>query len=163
MSGESAAFFIIAFLILSGAVFMLNFQKVVHMIFAISFTFLSVAAIYILLGAEFIAVVQVLVYAGGISILAVFGIMMTRHDQEEGKGRRGLKLLSFLVSAGFLLTMGWIIQGIQWGERIAPASGNNVFDLGQLLFNHYMIPFELVSVLLLVALIGAVLMAKEEK
>lgn len=165
MSGEYIAFFIIAFMILSGAVFMLSFQKVVHMIFAIAFTFLSIAGIYILLSAEFVAVVQVLVYAGAVTILAVFGIMMTRHDAEEEneKRRRGQKIFAFLVTAGFLLIMAWGIQGVHWGDRIASFNPNNVMEVGQTLFNQYLIPFELVSVLLLVALIGAVVMAKEEK
>ncbi|CCQ94943.1 NADH-quinone oxidoreductase chain J [[Clostridium] ultunense Esp] len=164
MSGEYVAFFILAFFALSGAVFMLSFTKVIHMIFAVAFSFLSIAGLYVLLSAEFVAVVQILVYTGAVTILAAFGIMMTRHDaEEEGKGRRGQKFFSFLVVLAFLLVMAWGIQGVNWGERVTQFDKNNVLEIGQTLFNQYMIPFELVSVLLLVALIGAVIMAKEDK
>lgn len=84
MSGEFIAFFVLAVCAIGGAVFMLNFTRVVHMVLSLAFTLLSIAGIYVLLNAEFLAVAQVLIYTGSVSILMLFGIMLTRHrDQEE--------------------------------------------------------------------------------
>lgn len=166
MSGEFIAFFILAVCIFAGAVFMLNLQRIIHMIFAMAFTFLSIAGIYLLLQAEFIAVVQVIVYTGAVSILAVFGIMMTKHtvNEEANKPRVKFKSLVFVLIAAFLGLMVWVIQGANWGNHgINYDVKNNTAEIGEALFTKFVIPFELVSVLLLVALIGAIIMAKEDK
>src|SRR5690606_36276017 len=84
-SGANIMFMVFAHLAIGGAVFMLNFTKVIHMVISLSVTFISLAAIYVMLQAEFVGVVQVLIYAGAITILMIFGIMMTNHreiDQE---------------------------------------------------------------------------------
>lgn len=166
MTGEFIAFFILSIFIFAGAVFMLNMQRIVHMVFAMAFTFLSIAGIYILLQAEFIAVVQIIVYTGAVSILAVFGIMMTKHNvnEEEDKPRKKYKAFVFLLIAVFLGTMVWVLQDTNWSTTGADYDvKNNTATIGKALFTEYVVPFELVSVLLLVALIGAILMAKEDK
>jgi NADH-quinone oxidoreductase subunit J len=164
VSGAMIAFFILSTFIFTGAVFMLNFTRVVHMIFSIAFTFLSIAGIYILLNAEFIAVVQIILYTGAVSILAVFGIMMTRHDaREEEKPRKAHKLFAFLVTLAFLGIMIWVIQSTPWGDQVAQFAEENVKEIGTEMFTKFVIPFEMVSVLLLIALVGAIIMAKEDK
>jgi NADH-quinone oxidoreductase subunit J len=165
MSGQFIAFFALSVCIFAGAVFMLNMTRVVHMIFSIAFTFLSIAGIYVLLQAEFVAVVQVIVYTGAVSILAVFGIMMTRHDgKDEEKKRTGYKFFVFVVVVAFLGLLIWAIQGTPWGDHAADYDQmNNVKEIGKTLFNRFVIPFEVVSVLLLVALVGSIILAKEEE
>ena len=90
-SGSSWAFFIFALLAIGGAIFMITFTKVVHMVIAVALTFISLAGLYVILEAEFVAFVQVLIYAGAISILMIFGIMMTKHS--KGK-KRSLSVLA---------------------------------------------------------------------
>lgn len=165
MSGEFIAFFILSMLIFAGAVFMLNLQRIVHMIFAMAFTFLSIAGIYVMLQAEFVAVVQIIVYTGSVSILAVFGIMMTKHqkNEEAEKPRKAYKVFILILVAAFLGTMLWIITDTAWPESGIDFDGKtNAAEIGKAVFTDYVIPFELVSVLLLVALVGAIVMAKEE-
>ena len=81
--GENIAFSIMAVIMICSAVFMINFTKVVHMVTSLALVFLSLAGMFVLLEAEFVAFVQVLIYGGAITILMIFGIMMTRHDNEE--------------------------------------------------------------------------------
>lgn len=164
MTGEMVAFFFFSLLILIGAVSLVNLTKVIHMIFAVALTFLSIAGIFVLLNAEFLAAVQIIVHTGAVTILAVFGIMMTKHDDvEEGTiKRRTQKWLSLLVVVAFLATVVYFIQDIHFGSPTVVADESNTHSIGFLLYNRYVIPFEILSVLLLVALVGAVILAKEE-
>lgn len=163
MSGEFIAFFILSLLTIGGAVFMISFTRVVHQVVALAFTFLSIAGLYILLEAEFVAVTQVLVYSGAISVLMLFGIMLTKHDAQDTEKRKGFKFFTFIVVAGFFALM---FAGIQTmtipGEVANYSTTNNVKEIGILMFSQYVIPFETVSVLLLVALVGAIILAKKE-
>lgn len=166
LSGELIAFLVLAVFIFAGAIFMLSLQRIVHMVFAMAFTFLSIAGIYILLQAEFIAVVQIIVYTGAVSILAVFGIMMTKHtvNEEANKPRRGFKAFVLFVVVAFISLIAWVLNGTNWGEAGYHYDvKHNTAEIGTALFTKFVIPFELVSVLLLVALIGAILLAKEDK
>lgn len=166
MSASFVAFFILSLLTIGGAVFMISFTRVVHMVIAIGVTFISIAGLFVLLEAEFVAVSQVLVYSGSISILMLFGIMLTKHDAAEvGKNRTQNKILSFIGVAAFFVIVFMGIQKTVWPEvaqnPINPAI-SNAKQLGLEIFTKYVIPFELVSILLLVALVGAIIMAKKE-
>jgi NADH-quinone oxidoreductase subunit J len=165
MSGSFVAFFILSLLTIGGAVFMISFTRVVHMVISLGITFLSIAGLFVLLEAEFVAVSQVLVYSGAISILMLFGIMLTKHDaSDEGSGRswKNIGSLIFVVVLFLLMFLG--IQNTVWPSPSATAETNasNVKQIGLEVFTHFVIPFELVSVLLLVALVGAIIMAKKE-
>lgn len=141
---------------------MLFLSKVMHMIVALAFSFLGVAGIFFMLEAEFIAVAQIIIYAGAVTIIMLFGIMLTRHnDQDEGR-RSGHKWLSFVGVAGFLFLTVTVINQIDW---VAPPNQfieNNTAQIGIQLFQKYVIPFELTSIVLLVALIGAIIIAKSD-
>ena len=91
-SGEFIAFMGLALVAIIGGVLLLNLTKVVHMVVSLIFTFVAIAGIYVLLSAEFVAAVQVLIYSGAITIIMLFGIMLTKHDDEgettTGKWRK---------------------------------------------------------------------------
>lgn len=163
-NGENIAFIIFAILIISGAVLMISFTRVVHMVAALAFTFLSLAGLYVMLQAEFVAFVQVMIYAGAISILMIFGIMMTRHESEEEEPIRplhnGLLLVGILAFFGILF---FSIQQANFPTGDFHAGEDNTRAIGELLFTQYVIPFELLSVLLTVAFIGAIILAKREE
>ncbi|SDW41817.1 NADH-quinone oxidoreductase subunit J [Marininema mesophilum] len=165
LSGESIAFFVLSMMAIGGGIMMINSTRVVHMVLALAFSLLSIAGIYVLLHAEFLAVVQVLIYTGAISILMLFGIMLTKHkvDEEDGwSGRLGHSLLSFLgVGALFAIVMG-VIYRTPFAGKVAATKSFTVEALGKSVFKQYVIPFELTSILLLVALVGAVILAKKE-
>ncbi|QMV41748.1 NADH-quinone oxidoreductase subunit J [Cohnella cholangitidis] len=163
-TGEFVAFFLLSVCAIVGAVLAINFTKVVHTALSIAFTFVSIAGLYVLLEAEFIAFVQVLLYVGAITILMIFGIMMTKHD---GEGKEpGRPLLETLAAIGCLCLFGIIFYGIRNADfptDSAPFVEDNTREIGKLLFTQYAIPFELVSVLLTVAFIGAIALAKREE
>ncbi|TLS35822.1 NADH-quinone oxidoreductase subunit J [Pseudalkalibacillus caeni] len=163
MSGELLAFFILSLIAIAGGVMMLNLTKVVHMVIALVFTFLAIAGLYVLLSAEFVAVVQVLIYSGAITIIMLFGIMLTRHDDrteaKTGKGRQWLVLASVIA---FFAIMFYGIRNLSLGEQATTLHVKNTEQIGMLLYSKFVIPFELVSIVLLVALVGAIILAKRD-
>jgi NADH-quinone oxidoreductase subunit J len=163
-NGENIAFFVFALMAIGGAIFMLNFTKVVHMVVALALTFLSMAGLYVILDAEFVAFVQVLIYAGAISILMIFGIMMTKHQGEEVEPKRPVfNTLLFIGAAGLFGVLFYAIQNVTMPTGEFKPVQDNTMEIGKLLFNQYVIPFELMSVLLTVAFIGAIVIAKKEE
>ncbi len=123
------------------------------------------AVIYLLLGAEFIAVIQVIVYAGAIMVLFVFVIMLLNAGREVPSERSRLaRWLGIPLVVAFLLEVLWVVWN-QFPSGTAPAAD---FDagpaaVGHLLFRNYVLAFEVTSVLILVAILGAVVLAKKEE
>jgi len=163
--GDNVVFALLAVIMISSAVFMISFNKVVHMVVSMALVFVSMAGLYILLEADFVAVVQILVYAGGITILMMFGIMMTKHGRAEEPPKR--PLFNVLLLIGVLALFGTIFYAIQDTAFItgAPAdfTQDQVKAIGERIYNNHVIPFELISVLLTVAFIGAIILAKREE
>jgi NADH-quinone oxidoreductase subunit J len=166
--GEAVVFYTLAALILGLGVAVITARSTVYSILFLVADFLCVAALYVTLGAEFIAVIQVLVYAGGIVVLYLFVVMLVNlkrpPEQHEDPRRR--------------TTLGLVLAGAVLGELLAivaysalgpPAAGaadvpvtGNVQRVGWLLYTDYLVPFEVASILLLVAMIGAIVLAKRE-
>ena len=162
VSGEFIAFFILAVMAIGGAVFMINFTRVMHMALALVFTFLSIAGIFILLDAEYLAMVQILINVGAVSVLMVFGIMLTRHKQEEKPKARPLHTILSLLGVAALFAVMWrIFYTTPFGGD--PADPATVQSLGESIFKQHVIPLELTAVLLLVALVGAIILARREE
>jgi NADH-quinone oxidoreductase subunit J len=162
-SGELIAFLGLALVAIIGGVLLLNLSKVVHMVVALVFTFLSIAGIYILLSAEFVAIVQILVYAGSITIIMLFAIMLTKHNAVEtpttGHFR---KFLIFLGVLGFGAALYFGIYNLDFAPQDVALHENSTKQIGEAIYSRYVIPFELTSVVLLVALIGAISLAKKD-
>lgn len=164
MSGAMIAFFILGIITIGGALLMLSLRKVVHMVVALAFTFLSIAGLFVLLEAEFLAVAQALIYGGAVTIIMLFGIMLTQHDDRDESRRPLHKLLAGLVSALFFLGLIILINRVPWPNQAGgPLFMENTANIGIELFSKYVIPFELASILILVALVGAVILAKQDK
>jgi NADH-quinone oxidoreductase subunit J len=163
-SGEFLAFTGLAVTAIIGAMLMIQLTKVVHMMVALVFTFVSIAGIFVLLSAEFVAAVQILIYSGAITIIMLFGIMLTKH-QEEGADHvsRRRKLAVFIGVLGFGLILFLSVQDLSFGEQATTLHEENTKQIGLALYSKYIIPFELTSVVLLVALIGAIILAKKEE
>lgn len=163
LTGEFIAFFVLAACAIVGAVLMLNMTKVVYMALSLAFTFVSLAGLYIVLEAEFLAFVQVLIYVGAVTILMIFGIMMTKHDTSDEPSR---PLLETLAAIGCISLFGILFFAIRAADFQLPGTAlpaDNTREIGLQLFTRYAIPFELMSVLLTVAFIGAVALAKREE
>lgn len=160
-------FYIIALVTLCCGVIMLSVRKVVYMALTLGGVFIGASAIYFLLGAEFVGVAQVLIYAGAITILIMFAIMLTNHEAEEPPFQWTLKNIGAAVGSVLLAVVLLLaIRSTTWPTTsTADINGGNTnpVAIGLTMFKQYVIPFELVSVLLIVALVGAVILAKERK
>ncbi|MEH7110384.1 MULTISPECIES: NADH-quinone oxidoreductase subunit J [Bacillaceae] len=163
-SGEFIAFMALALVAIIGGVLLINLNKVVQMVVALIFTFVSIAGIYILLSAEFVAAVQVLIYSGAITIIMLFAIMLTKpyDDESDSKSSKWKKVLIFLGVVGFAFAFYIGIYNFPIEQVPTTLHENNTLQIGKALYSKYIIPFEFVSVLLLVALIGAIVLAKRE-
>ncbi|RID88588.1 NADH-quinone oxidoreductase subunit J [Peribacillus asahii] len=163
VSGEMLAFLGLAFVAVLGGILLIQLTKVVHMVLALVFTFVSIAGIYLLLSAEFVAVVQILLYSGAITIVMLFGIMLTNNQkQEEEKGNRWRKILLLLGILGFAFAVYIGIYNLDIPVQPTTLHEANTEQIGIALFSKFVIPFELMSVLLLVALVGAIVLAKKD-
>jgi NADH-quinone oxidoreductase subunit J len=168
--GEAIAFYTLAAFILGFAVLVVSTKDTVHSVLFLVLDFLFVAALYVLLSAPFLAVIQILVYAGGIVVLYLFVVMLVNlkrppeaHTDPHRRTRLGLGLAVVV-----LLELGVIalyqstrpVAAVASAQAI-PVSGNTE-QVGWLLYTSYLIPFEIASMLLLVAMIGAIVLAKRE-
>jgi NADH-quinone oxidoreductase subunit J len=163
---EAAAFYILAALILGFGVLVITAKSTVHSVLFLVADFLCVAALYVTLHAPFLAVIQVMVYAGGIVVLYLFVVMLVnlKRPPEAHSDPRRLGRLGVLMAAAVLAELAAIFL-VGWAK---PAAGEgtlsplNVEQIGRALYTDYLIPFELASFLLLVAMIGAIILAKRE-
>lgn len=162
ISGEFIAFIGLALAAIAGGVLMLNLTKVVHMVVALVFTFISIAGIYVMLSAEFVAFVQILIYSGAITIIMLFGIMLTRHNDETETAGLTRKILVGLGVLGFAGLMYFGVYNLDLGNTAPDLHVDNTEKIGLAIYAKYVIPFELTSVLLLVALVGAIILAKRD-
>lgn len=169
--GNAIAFYVISAFILGFALLVITTKNTVHAVLFLVLNFLAVAALYVLLTAQFLAVIQVLVYAGGIVVLYLFVVMLVnlKRQPEDHSAPQRRPWLGFALSAAVLAQLGAILV---WGGRGTPADPhtmqntdlavNNVERIGMLLYTDYLIPFEVASMLLLVAMVGAIILAKRE-
>ncbi len=126
----------------------------------------SLAVLYLLLGAEFLAAAQVIVYAGAIMVLFVFVIMLLNAGAETRRGRSYLaQVLGVPLLISFLGLMAYFVQRVYPGAgevHFGAFRGGTAQAVGRALFTQYLLPFEVVSVLILIAILGAVVLARKE-
>ena len=140
---------------------MIAARRLVHSAIFLVVSFLAVAGIFLLAGADFLAAVQILIYAGAVMILMLFAIMLTP-GQTETAGNSGQKLGAGLVAAAFLVVAAFAALGTNWPMAKTLADQPTTNAIGELILNRYVLPFELASVLLLAAMVGAILIARED-
>ena len=163
LSGELIAFIGLALVAIVGGVLLITLTKVVQMVIALVFTFLGIAGIYMLLSAEFVAIVQILIYSGAITIVMLFGIMLTKHQENDAPAKGGWGNFSLLAAiAGFAVAVYLGIYNLDIPVQPTALHEENTKQIGIELFSKYVIPFEVMSVLLLVALVGAIVLAKKD-
>ena len=167
--GQAIAFYTLAAFILGFAVLVVTTKDTVHSVLFLVLDFLFVSALYVLLDAPFLAVIQVLVYAGGIVVLYLFVVMLVnlKRPPEAHQDPHRRTKLGFFLAVAVLLELGAIAIH-QTARPIAVVPGpampvtGNTEQVGWLLYTSYLIPFEIASMLLLVAMIGAIVLAKRE-
>jgi NADH-quinone oxidoreductase subunit J len=143
------------------AIYVVHAKDVFHSGLWLALFFIAIAGIFVLLEAEFLAVIQILIYAGAVTVIVLFAIMLTK--REKGKDVLGinlnvLKLVSFVIFA--LTLVGVIISSsFRWVEVGVYGS---TYDIATILFERYILHFEMIALLLLVALISAVYLARRD-
>ena len=146
-------------LTLGGAIGVVATKNIVHAALFLLVSMMGVAGLYLLVFAEFLALVQVLIYGGAIIIVVLFALMLTRIQEFGGTADNPQWPLAGLAALGLFIIIAVSITRIG-GPSLTARSGPDVRELGQSLFTKWAIPFEVASVLLLVALIGAVVIAR---
>ena len=170
MVTDTVAFYLLAFLVLAGGVLTITRRNAVHSAISLIVSLIGVAGLYLLLQAEFLFAVQMMLYVGGIMLLFLFVIMLVNLDlaaKERQFNRQWLVALVAVALAG--AQIGYFLYRGSGAFHIAetigaakPVTGlGNVEQVADGLFSQYLLPFELVSVLLLVAVVGSVVMAKK--
>jgi|SRR5579871_2856881 len=161
--GEKVAFWVIAAIILFGAVTTITRRNTISAVMALVMTFFGLAAMYTLLSAHFLAAIQVLVYAGAIMTLFVFVVMVLNREEQEPWALRGVFTKALGVAAlGYLMVWAgiFLFRETAAAPGAPPPEWGGVKDVGNVLFTTYLFPFEAISLLLLVAVVGAVVVAR---
>lgn len=158
------AFSVLSLLILGGALGVLFFKNLLHSAVSLFFCLAGMSGLYILLSADFLAVAQLLIYAGGILVLMIFGIFLTANiygKTHEFKERKSFWLVGLGVGFVLFSLLAAIISKTPWALQTVKHE-SSVEHLGNLLLSKYILPFELISVVLLFAMVGSVLLVKKE-
>lgn len=165
--GEAIAFYVLSAFILGFAILVVSARNTVHCVLFLVVNFLFVAALYVLLGAQFLAVIQILVYAGGIVVLYLFVVMLVNlkrppeaHSDPRRRGKLGFALAAVVLAQVGAIAV-WGSTAVTPAPSATPTMGNTE-QVGLLLYTDYLIPFEVASILLLVAMIGAIVLTKKE-
>ncbi len=165
MTASALIFYLLASIAVVSAAMVIMSRSPIHSAIYLVLTFLCVAGVYLLLEAEFIAMVQVLVYAGGIMVLFLFVIMLVNLKEVAGPRVRLHATVSGLLGTALV---GLILYVFMQGSLPATEGasvlreGGNIQNIGWSLYRDYLLPFEVVSVLLLVAMIGAIILARQK-
>ena len=157
------AFFAFAALTLGSALMVVLSKNLLHSALFLVLTFFSVAGLYVLLEAEFLAAIQVLIYVGAVAVLYLFALMLTRGVTGEGVRQSNSQVLPAAARGRCSSWASWspAALGGQLAAQLAAAGAGRHPMLGQSLMTTYALPFEVMGVVLLVALVGAIILARE--
>ena len=140
-------------------------ENIVYSAFLLGGVFVSMAGLYLLLNADFVAAAQILVYVGAVNVLIIFAIMLVNKNEifKPMKNAWFRKGATALVCVGLFALLGTMVQSTSWAvlDTIEPIP-STALRLGQHFFSDFLLPFELVSVLLLIAMVGAIILARRE-
>lgn len=173
----TVAFYVLAVMLVGSSLAVVMLRNIVHAALFLVVVFGAASGVYVLLNAEFIAIVQVLIYAGAITVLVLFAIMLTQHSM--GRNSNPFSKQWLLAGAICVILAGGLIYAVTYSKmaiggpfsQVSLASGGNtggtVVRLGQLLYSpftySYVLPFEIASVVLLVAIVGAIMIGRGEE
>lgn len=161
---QAIVFGVLAAIILGSALAMVLSKNLVHSAIFMVVTFIGVAGIYLTLSADFLAVMQILVYIGAISVLLVFGVMLTRRgDIATSNLFNKYKLSGAAVALLLFVVLGRLIMKSSWTISNYTVPDSTIGPIADLMMNTYVVPFEVAAILLLVAMVGAIIVAKGVK
>lgn len=163
---QIVSFGLLAVMMIGSALGVVLFSNIVYSAFLLCAVFTSMAGMYLLLNADFVAAAQLLIYVGSVNVLILFAIMLVnkREDFAEVGNTILRKLLTALVGVGLFALLGTMILSTPWPVTSGTIAGgaSPVEAIGQHFFTDFLLPFELASVLLLIAMIGAIIIARRD-
>lgn len=161
---QIVSFAILSVMMLSAALGVVLLNNIVYSAFLLGGVFISLSGLYVLLNADFVAAAQILIYVGAVNVLILFAIMLVnKREVFVPLPRTGLRnLLTTFVCFGLLALLGTMILTTPWAVNLGAHPASSIVRIGQHFFSGFLLPFELASVLLLMALIGAVVIARRE-
>ena len=162
---QVVSFGILSVMMIGAALGVVLFSNIVYSAFLLGGVFISMAGLYLLLNGDFVAAAQILIYVGAINVLILFAIMLVNKRQDfsplPSAGMR--KIVTGIVSLGLFALLSTMVLATPWAEPSAPvADQNSIVLIGEHFFSDFLLPFELASVLLLMAMVGAIILARRE-
>ena len=159
--GPGLAFYLLSGVTLVAASGVMVVRNLFHAVLFLILTFIGVAGFFVLLSAEFLAMAQVIIYVGAISVLVLFAILLTPRSG-RGNGETAWALPGVLLSVALLAVILFVIHDTQWAT-LKEAPGLSVGDLGEALLTTWVLPFEIASVLLTAALVGSIMLVRSQE
>lgn len=162
---QVVSFGVLATMMIVAALGVVLLNNIVYSAFLLGGVFISISGLYILLNADFVAAAQILIYVGAVNVLILFAIMLVnkREDYAPVANRWWRSLAAGLVCVGVFALLGAMVVATDW--QIPPTSAttiNSVVKIGEHFFTDFLLPFELASVLLLMAMVGAIVLARRD-
>jgi NAD(P)H-quinone oxidoreductase subunit 6 len=162
---QIVSFGLLAFMMIGAALGVVLLSNIVYSAFLLGGVFVSIAGMYLLLNADFVAAAQVLIYVGAVNVLILFAIMLVnkREDFTPFPNAWVRKAITGIVSVGVFALLSTMVLATPWPFSASPTPGNrSIESIGQHFFTDFLLPFELASVLLLMAMVGAIILARRE-
>jgi NAD(P)H-quinone oxidoreductase subunit 6 len=157
---------ILGVMMIGAAIGVVLFSNIVYSAFLLGGVFISIAGIYLLLNADFVAAAQILIYVGAVNVLILFAIMLVnkREDFVPFPNSWVRKVLTGIVSVGLFGLLSTMVLATPWAYSAAPVAGgeSSIVLIGEHFFTDFLLPFELASILLLIAMVGAIILARRE-
>lgn len=163
MTASTILFYVLSSIILGSAIMMVFSKNLIHSALFMIVTFLGVAGLYLELAADFLAMAQIVIYVGAISVLLIFGVMLTRRSNiKESNLFNKYKYPAGVVAAALFLTIAHFEFWADWKIQVLNVLEGTTSRIADLLLNSYAVSFEISGILLLAALIGAIVIGKGE-
>jgi len=162
---QFVSFGILGVMMIGAAIGVVLFSNIVYSAFLLGGVFISMAGMYLLLNGDFVAAAQVLIYVGAVNVLILFAIMLVNKRQDfapfPSAGVR--KILTAIVSLGLFALLSTMVLATPWAYSTPPVAGeSSIILIGEHFFTDFLLPFELASILLLMAMVGAIILARRE-
>ncbi len=161
---QIVSFAMLAAMMIGAALGVVLFNNIVYSAFMLGGVFVSIAGLYLLLNADFVAAAQLLVYVGAVNVLILFAIMLVNKQEDFVPFPNAWirKALTGLVSLGLFVLLSTMVLATPWSNSTGIPVDNSIVLIGEHFFTDFLLPFELASVLLLMAMVGAIILARRE-
>lgn len=161
---QIVSFGILALMAIGASVGVVLLSNIVYSAFLLGGVFISMAGMYLLLNADFVAAAQVLIYVGSVNVLILFAIMLVNKQEDFLPMKRNWvrPVATGIVCAGLFALLSTMVISTGWSLSMEPTVGETTLRIGKHFFSDFLLPFELASVLLLIAMIGSIVLARRD-